>query len=501
MITANDALIDGVKNFIKNGGDVNSASPADCFDHISPELHSYVTSLERSTSQQQSGEAARCVRYLWAMDRETLPTEENKRMHKHDGWVTEKSDNAVLITMHDARGDDKDASFTHLDKLHHLIDGQLDSDNAAFIIQSSNQTKTDATIDKIIPIMDYDLVILPRSYTSDTVKINGMDHLVPCSAWMKKYDKHNHIIVDGSLVATVEQVRTGHRRIYMMVGGPFDLRGELNVYDEQMAAAYASIIGSIITGEQLVAEDVEFGSEDIDTYRTAASLLDIIKSTAKDNKGIEEKLANSLINAKDNIEAAMNTISNMQKRINEESDKLSKIRQGDMDHLIENTIGIISEMNRIGNDQPVKSCTLKRTEDGETYFDIYLHPIVLDVEEEKDRREDGEPHIILNDLHLHLKLITGGDISRVIKWIYHDGNGYTNDERRPHPHIESESRACYGDAGPEIATAIGNGAWHDMMQWVYAWCFGYRVGDTVITFCENFPTAPKGSVPGWVIPE
>jgi hypothetical protein len=502
MITKDETLIEGVKNFLREGGDIDTATPDQCFDHIEKGLHDYVVSLER---KQATGgtEHARNIRLLigknYADGDRTLNNLTMMKMYKGDGWVDEKQDNVCLVTMARSREYDPAIGWELLNNLAHEIDAEVDEKNAAIVMHAAVEGQAGKRIDDIDLKVDMDFVIMPRSFTNTTVKANGAEHLTAAPKWQKKYEGLDPIVVDGVTVARVETRREGHRRFYMMVSGPFNIKGEIQ-NDPVLSASFSRIIGSMVNGVT-IAEAPDYTEEDVAAYHTAASLLDIIKATAGENKDIETTLARELEDSKQHIESAMNTIANMTKRINDNSSKLKEIRSGNMEHVVESTIGIIGEMNRISSDAPVKSCELNRTPDGDTYFDIRMHPCVLDVEEESSYRGDGEPLIILNDLRLHLRLKVGGHVESVIKWVDHDGSGgYMNGEKRCHPHYSNGGRACWGDAGAEIARAIGDGNWHDLMQWVYAWCGGYRTNDRVITYCENFPTAPDGSVVGWQIP-
>lgn len=499
MLDISSTLIDGVKDFVRNGGDINTATPADCFEHISDDLHNHVVGLERKNTG-GGGEAVRNIRYIFADDRHMLAPIANETP-RVDGWLTGESDNSILFTKQSARGTDRAASYDNLDALSLKISRALRDEDAILVIHAEKENGIGDKYNAIAPKHDMDLVFMPRTFTADTVTIEGVQHLKPKASWVKAHEKHEEIKIGGHIVAWVETVREGFRRYYLNVSGPFNIKGQLDTCDMEVADHFADIIARCISMEFAEREDPEFSKEDIAAYRTAASVLDIIRATSKDHAETEERIAKSVDDARRHIDSAMNTIANMTKRINEESRKLDDIRSGNMDTLVESTVSIINEMNRIANDAPVKSCDLLRTPDGIAYFDIKLHPVIMDTEEwGLNRRTDGAESslIILDKMHLHLNLVTGGHTDTVIKWQRH--SGYHSGERRCHPHSYENGGACWGDAAGEISSAIGDGRWHDMMQWVYAWSGGFRTHDP-ITFPERFPAAPEGSTVGWVIPE
>ena len=411
-----------------------------------------------------------------------------------DGWVTEPRDNVILFTKRGSFNGTQ-PSFDNHHRIHGILNDIYKDSETAIIVSHNTQQRVLTQIQRIQPIMQYTHIVLPCEVREDTVNASGVT-----------MRRAKYAITEGDPVSyngfeLGRRINNGTQTIIALNVdlGLLDTSANLltldhsMVSDQQRAMLAGLISGSWQTSLAVDAPPIVYTEEEIRDARLKQTILAMVKDHARDNDRVISETTDEIRGLEATISSAMRTISNKTSERVRLLRKLDDIKKGlDTTHIT----GVISDMQRIANDAPVKDIILTRDDDDSVVFDIKMHPAILDTGDEGMEALDSN-RIILNNLRCKVTLIQGGDPSECVEWV-HSSSG-----TRCHPHSYDDGHACWGTAGTEISRCIGEGNWHDMMQWVYAWASQYKEGEDVLTKLEDgeFEAYEEDAPVGWVLPD
>lgn len=469
-----------IKEYISSGGDITTLT----VNSIYPSLPALAVAAANNTTPDGETAVDNEIIYQMARDEKWKNWEQLRLKHKYDQVANPDQKNVLSYFRASAREHDMGNGYDMYQYFNKKLNDML-PDNASLLVVQAPYDNSGGYSDEIDLHQNVTIVQIPR-------RASGEDIVAP-DAWLARA-LDTPVMLNGRIVASIGMRANGGPLIRVHHSPSFNTDSQFvnsrEAWDDLariIHTAYSLSAGALTTG-------TDVSEEDITLAKNTQRVIDIIKHSYSDGDRLMKEVQNTIKTAEDTIRDAMQSISNRTAIINEKKAEYKQLSENTMSIVTDNAIQCIESVERINQDMPVKSCTLEGSGKN-THFDITFHPFVF----------DGADHGLrcLDRMRLHLYPLKGEHPDAVLKWQRHDGYEYDGTcdcgdedceeaggiETRCHPHImPGSTRACWGTASGEIASSVGRGDWHGMMQWVYAWMDSVDPNDH-ITHVNRFPEA------------
>ncbi len=253
-------------------------------------------------------------------------------------------------------------------------------------------------------------------------------------------------------------------------------------------------------------EGITYTESDVELYDYASSVIKMSTDAEAANSTEVKQLQSAIEGYSAKEEQIMGQLQTAIQNHNESKRKLNLyLQEGSGVSFIKDIFGQLEKVKTL---YPVKSANLTMDKK-KSFIEVELWPLVADCQEKKihdalvnsgqDRtvleRGRGKPsYRLLDKLKFRINVVSPDkDTNSLITWIIPEGV-------RIHPHIH-DGRPCYGDAAASIAAALANRNYDEAIEWLFAWCGGIADHEDHLTKSWEFPAAPEGSEPGWLVEE